>query len=53
MDVKKYLFSRAGTPSYCSPEIYNAKSNTRYTEACDIYSLGLVLYEMVFDGLPF
>ncbi|KAJ1425272.1 kinase-like domain-containing protein, partial [Ochromonadaceae sp. CCMP2298] len=39
-----------GTPYYMSPEIMN---NQRYNSKTDIWSLGVVLYEMMCLRLPF
>lgn len=38
--------TRIGTPRYMAPEIYN---NQLYSARADIYSLGLVLYELLND----
>lgn len=39
-----------GTPYYMSPQIH---SNKHYTEKIDIWSLGCVLYELLYLKLPF
>lgn len=45
-----YAQTQIGTPYYMAPEIYK---NQRYSEKCDIWSLGCVLYEMMFLTPPF
>ena len=45
-----YAQTQIGTPYYMAPEIYK---NHRYCEKCDIWSLGCVLYEMIFLIPPF
>lgn len=39
-----------GTPYYLSPEIIYGK---RYTTKTDVWSLGVLLYEMMTDRMPF
>ena len=38
-----------GTPPYMAPEILNGD---KYSEKCDIWSAGILLYEMLFHGYP-
>lgn len=40
-----------GTPPYMSPE--QARSTRNLTPACDLYSLGVIFYEIVAGHLPF
>ena len=43
----------AGTPLYMAPEVYSDPFGMGYGLKCDIYSLGLVGYEMIEGYLPF
>ncbi|KAI8909856.1 hypothetical protein DFJ77DRAFT_512718 [Powellomyces hirtus] len=43
-----------GTPDYISPEILRAhEGNSSYGRECDWWSLGIILYELLFDEVPF
>ena len=46
---KKKLSSKVGTPYYISPEILEGN----YTEKCDIWSAGVILYTLLSGELPF
>ncbi len=43
------LRSHVGTPYYMAPQILERKS---YTKKCDIWSLGVIFYELIFGRLP-
>lgn len=43
------LMSRKGTKNYMAPEVYNSLP---YDRTADIYSLGIVLYQMLNDNCP-
>ena len=41
------MFPRAGTPGYIAPEIANnTEKLSNYSELCDMFSLGCILYLM-------
>ena len=39
-----------GTPIYMSPQVLNHK---HYTEKTDVWSLGVLYFELLFSKLPF
>jgi sterile alpha motif and leucine zipper containing kinase AZK len=41
-----------GTPSFIAPEVLEAKGGNAYTEKCDVYSFGILLYEIVTSRSP-
>ncbi|KAH8313313.1 hypothetical protein KR067_003982, partial [Drosophila pandora] len=49
-DLATYLSNMRGTPAYMAPEVYRAK---QYTEKCDVYSFGIMLWEIMARKLPF
>mgnify|MGYP001810706564 CR=1 FL=1 len=44
----KKQHKQCGTPGYMAPEIFTA---TQYNEKCDIYSLGITIYEMYSNNI--
>ena len=49
----KPLTERKGTLSYMSPEVLIANQENPYTEACDMWSLGVVAYTLLTGRMPF
>ena len=45
----QYLSEAAGTPSYLAPELFQQK----YTNKCDLWSIGVITYEMIAGYRPF
>jgi serine/threonine protein kinase len=43
------MWTKTGTPHYRSPEIYNGS----YSESTDLWSIGIIAYEMLTGKLPF
>ena len=48
--IKDNDFEPIGTIIYSAPEIIN---NLKYNEKCDLWSLGITLYELYFGKLPY
>jgi serine/threonine protein kinase len=44
------MTSSIGTINYCSPEVMN---NKVFTEKCDVYSFGIIMYEVFFEVVPY
>jgi serine/threonine protein kinase len=47
-DVASYFLPKCGTPGYIAPEIANLKDKetSKYSSACDLFSIGCVMYKM-------
>lgn len=51
---EKLLYSQCGTRGYMAPEILDENHPPKpYNEACDMYSFGVICYEMILGHLPF
>ena len=48
-DHDQLLISLVGTPQYMSPQILG---QNKYTDKTDIWSLGIILYEMLYGRRP-
>jgi serine/threonine protein kinase len=52
-DLKDKWKKLCGTPYYMAPEIItNLNEEIKYTKKCDVWSLGMSIYEMYFNVLP-
>jgi len=52
IDATPYIFKKCGTPGYIAPEVfkYDDKDfNTAYDDHCDVFSVGCLLYYMLFS----
>lgn len=45
--------TKLGTPYYMAPEILNVMNNQEYNNKCDVFSLGVCFFAMIFGELPF
>jgi serine/threonine protein kinase len=50
LDQKNYATTQIGTPYYLAPEIWQKNS---YDSRCDIFSFGIIIYEMIYLKHPF
>ena len=52
---EEYIYNKCGTMGYIAPEIMemNEENPKRYSQECDIYSLGIIAYTLVIGSLPF
>ena len=48
-DTKKKIVSKKGNPLYVAPEIFY---NEKVDEKCDVWSLGIIFYELIYKTLP-
>ena len=51
MDETKSLTVQVGTPHWMAPELLAGKKN--YDKSIDVYSYGMLLYEMITNSVPF
>jgi len=49
-DSSELASTICGSPLYMAPELLHQK---KYSTTCDVWSLGIVLYEMLFQKVPF
>jgi serine/threonine protein kinase len=50
----EYTFTRCGTPGFVAPEVANIKQeNTKYTTACDLFSVGVIFHMLLLKRSPF
>lgn len=42
-------YTKVGTPAYAAPQLY---LDNRYSNKLDVYSLGVIYYQLVYGVLP-
>ena len=42
-----------GTITYMAPEIMRLKEDNRYSNKCDLWSLGIIIYKLYFGEVPY
>ena len=47
-----YMDSIVGTPAYMAPQVINREEFEQYSYKCDIWSFGVVCYEILVGKLP-
>ena len=47
-----YMNSVVGTPAYMAPQVLNREVFEKYSYKCDIWSFGVVCYELLVGCLP-
>lgn len=54
VEKSSYSIHKCGTPGYIAPEILNVKDlSSSYDTKCDIFSLGILFYNMMTGKLPY
>ncbi|EDO47144.1 predicted protein, partial [Nematostella vectensis] len=49
-DLKTYMTNNKGSAAWMAPEVFEGNN---YTEKCDVYSFGIILWEMISRRKPF
>jgi serine/threonine protein kinase len=53
-NILPFHHPRCGTPGYVAPEILKLRNKSQgYSQACDIFSLGITFYHMLCGRLPY
>lgn len=47
-----FINSAVGSPAYMAPQVLNREKYSHYSYKCDIWSFGVVCYEMLFGKVP-
>ena len=50
MDQPNWILKKCGSPSYIAPEVFSCK---KYTEKCDVFSVGIISYILLTEEMPF
>ena len=47
VNVSDMLYKRCGTPGYVAPEIISLQEGETYTDKCDVFSAGIIMYTLL------
>lgn len=47
------VITKLGTPYYMAPEILNTSNYNKYSNKCDVFSMGICFYYLIFGQMPF
>jgi len=55
---ENHIYDKCGTLGYMAPEMLSENLEERelfkyYSSACDLYSLGIIAYDLIIGSLPF
>ncbi len=51
--IDKEVKSRLGSPIYTAPQILKSDNRNGYTDKCDVWSTGILLFEILYGKLPY
>jgi serine/threonine protein kinase len=47
VEAEHYIYHRCGTPGYIAPEVFKCNKGDKLTTACDIFSAGCILHNLL------
>ncbi|CAD8210753.1 unnamed protein product [Paramecium octaurelia] len=51
---QQHILYKCGTPGYVAPEIIEYREKAKmYGQSCDVFSIGVIIYEIFFNSHPF
>ena len=52
-NIKNILKTHTGTVGYMAPEIMELKEGNTFDDKCDLWSIGIIIYELFFGYIPY